>query len=325
MSGASLLVTAAFITVVPVFIYVWILWKVDRHEKEPASLLAATLVGGAVVAPLLTSLAQSLLGIPTSIFPALFQIYPLVQPNVAGAVVEELAKGAVILGAYLILRHEFDNTLDGVVYGATVGAGFALAESIVYLSDLASVAGQASLSVGFFGAILVSGFTHCVFGAIFGAALGYVRETSPSGAARVWIPIAGLAAAALYHAGYVAVGAAGMAGVGGATGFLLGIARRLADVAGLVLIGVIVVWAWSRERDVLRWALADEAAAGVITPGELSALAQGRMTGDARLREALAELAFAKWRLSRGFGTQDGVARQRDRVRRIRTAEGGGR
>ncbi|MDR7455981.1 MAG: PrsW family glutamic-type intramembrane protease [Armatimonadota bacterium] len=324
MSGTGLLVTAVLVTVVPVLIYLWILWRVDRYEKEPVTLLAVALAGGAVVAPLLTALAQSVLGIPTSIFPALFQIYPFAHPNLAGAVVEELAKGAVILTVYVLVPHEFDNTLDGVVYGATVGAGFALAESVVYLSDLASLAAAANLEAGFFGAILVSGLTHCVFGAIFGAALGYVREASPSGGARWWIPIAGLAAAALYHAGYVAVGAAGLAGVGGLTGLLLGLGRRLADVGGLVLVGVIVAWAWSRERGVLRWALATEAPE-VIAPDELEALAQGRMTGDPRLREALAELAFAKWRLARGFGTQEGVTRQRERVRQVRLAQGGSR
>lgn len=325
MSGTSLLVAAFLITVVPVLIYVWILWKTDRYEKEPSSLLGASLIGGALVAPILTSLAETALGIPTSIFPALFQIYPIVQPNMAGAIIEELAKGAVILSAYVLLRHEFDNTLDGVVYGATVGAGFALAESVVYLSDLAGVAAQANFGVGFFGGIFMSGLTHCVFSAIFGATLGYVRETTPTGAARLWIPVAGLVAASLYHLGYVAAGAAGLAGLGGFAGFLLGIGRRVADVAGLIMLGFIVVWAWSRERGILRWALADEAAAEVITAGEISALAQGRMTGERRLREALAELAFAKWRLSRGLGSEDQVHRQRERVKRIRSTEAEGR
>ncbi len=324
MSGTSLLVKAVMITVVPVLIYVWILWKVDRYEKEPASLLGASLIGGALVAPVLTSLIEAALGIPTSVFPALFQSYPIVPPNMSGAIVEELAKGAVIWGAYIILRHEFDNTLDGVVYGATVGAGFALAEAVVYLSDLASVAGAANLGPGFFGGIFMSGLTHCVFSAIFGATLGYVRETAPTGAARLWIPLAGLAAAALYHLGYVAAGAAGLAGIGGFAGFLLGLGRRVADVAGLIMLGLVVMWAWSRERGVLQWALADEAASGVITAGELSALAQGRLTGERRLREALAELAFAKWRLSRGFGTEEQVHRQRERVKQVRSAEAGG-
>ncbi|MDR7551336.1 MAG: PrsW family glutamic-type intramembrane protease, partial [Armatimonadota bacterium] len=146
MSGGSLLVAAVLITVVPVLMYVWVLWRVDRYEKEPVSLLGASLVGGALVAPILTSLVEGAAGIPTSVFPALFQRYPMTPPNMGGAIVEELAKAAVVLAVYVILRGEFDNTLDGVVYGATVGAGFALAEAVVYLSDLVSVAGAANLT-----------------------------------------------------------------------------------------------------------------------------------------------------------------------------------
>ena len=51
MSGAGLLFVSVMITVVPVFIYIWILWVIDRYEKEPLSLLGVALLGGAVVAP----------------------------------------------------------------------------------------------------------------------------------------------------------------------------------------------------------------------------------------------------------------------------------
>jgi len=39
MSGAGLLLVSAIVTVAPVFIYIWILWVIDRYEKEPISLL----------------------------------------------------------------------------------------------------------------------------------------------------------------------------------------------------------------------------------------------------------------------------------------------
>jgi polysaccharide export outer membrane protein len=45
-----------------------------------------------------------------------------------------------------MLRREFDDTLDGVVFGAVVGAGFALAQALVFVRDLAPVAQIASLT-----------------------------------------------------------------------------------------------------------------------------------------------------------------------------------
>lgn len=326
MSGSGLLVTSALITIVPVLAYLWILWTVDRYEKEPWSLLGVSLLGGAVVAPAIAALVERALGMPSSLFPALFQVYPVVLPNFGGAVIEELAKAAVIVGAYHFLRHEFDGTLDGVVYGATVGVGFALAESLVFLRDLAPMASSASLGAGLIVGIFISGLTHCVFSGIFGASLGYVRETSTSGSGRVLIPLLGLAAAMLYHLGYVAAGAGWLTGPSGLTAFLIGVARVVANWTGILMLGVIVFWAWSRERSILRWGLADETSAGVITTGELSALATGGTVGGGRpLREALAELAFAKWRRSRGRGSDDDIQRQRERVLALRKGEGGGR
>lgn len=320
MSGTSLLVASTLITVVPLAIYVTILWLVDRHEKEPLSMLAAAVLGGAVVAPVLTISVERALGIPNSVFPALFQLYPVVQPNLAGAVIEELAKALVVLAAYVALRREFDGTLDGIVYGAAVGAGFALAESVSYLRDLAPLAAQATFGASFFFAIFVSGLTHCVFSALFGASLGYVRETAPPRGARLWIPLVGLAAAALYHLGYVAFGSSALTGSMAGGSALFGVARRLADYAGIVLLGLIVVWAWSRERNVLRWALADEAATGAVSAEDLAGL-RGRGRELRRIREAQAELAFAKWRLSRGIGSAEDVVRQRERVIALRSAE----
>ncbi len=325
MSGSGLVIMSSLVTVVPVLVYIWILWVVDRYEKEPLSLLGSSLLGGAVIAPALTVLVERGLGLPVSVFPTLFQLYPVVQPNLAGAVIEELAKGVVVLGAYHFLRREFDDTLDGIVYGATVGAGFALAESIGFLRDVVPHAATTSFGAGFFLAIFVSGLTHCVFSGLFGASLGYVRETSTSGSARSWIPLAGLVTAVMYHLGYVAAGAAGMAGFTGVTAVLLGLARQAADWAGLVVLALVVLWAWSRERGILRWALADETASGVVTAEDLSALASGRVPWERHLREAIGELAFAKWRAARGLGGGDDVRRQRQRVLALRGMKGSGR
>jgi RsiW-degrading membrane proteinase PrsW (M82 family) len=321
-----LLLTSVLITVVPVFIYLWILWKVDRHEKEPRSLLTAAVVGGAVVAPAIVWIVENVLGAPSSIFPARFQAYGLTPPNMAGAVIEELAKAVVVVFAYVAFKHEYDGTLDGVVYGAAVGAGFALAETVSYLQYLPSLPAGTGFSLGFFVSIFRSGLTHCVFTAIFGAALGYVRETGPTGSARTAIPVAGLVAAILYHVAYVGFAASGQAGVTGGLAVLFALGRTVADWSGIALLALVVLWALGRERDVLQWALADETGSGAMTADDVATLrSSGRLTGAAGLREALGELAFAKWRLSRGRGAEGDVDRWRRRVLELRGARQGGK
>ena len=37
---------------------------------------------------------------------------------------------------FLLVRNEFDNVLDGVVYGAVIGFGFAMTENTLYFIEL---------------------------------------------------------------------------------------------------------------------------------------------------------------------------------------------
>jgi hypothetical protein len=250
----------------------------------------------------------------------------VVPPSLGGAAVEELTKALVIFAAFALIPREFDGTLDGVIYGATVGAGFALTESLVYVTDLVRLSPPAGFGAGFFLAIFLSGLTHCTFSGIFGASLGYIRETAVTGGARCWIPLAGLAAAVIYHTSYVGFAAAGGEGGAGGLAVVLALSRQLADWSGLLLLAVIVVLAWRRERAILRWGLADETASGAVSPEELSALERsGRLAAARPVREAQAELAFAKWRATRGLATAGDIAALRDRVLALKGVETGAR
>jgi len=324
MSGSGLLLTSVLITVVPIFIYLWVLWTVDKYEKEPGSLIAAAVLGGAIVAPVLTTVLESTFGVPNSVYPAAFQVFALTPISPAGAIIEEIAKAGIVLAVYLWFRREFDGTLDGIIYGAAVGAGFALAEALTYVRVIPSLPVNAGFGPGFFFGILMSGLTHCVFTGFFGAALGYARETNPQGPGRIGIPVGGLVAAIFYHLAYVGATVAGHAGVGGGIAALLGGLRQVANWSGLALLALVVVWAMGRERDIVQWGLADEASSGVVTAAELAALrASGAMPGGP-LRAALAELAFTKWRAARGNATDDDVKRARQTAQGLRTADKGG-
>ena len=109
--------------------------RMDRNHKEPWRLVLVAAAWGAVVATALVvwgetvweSSAQHALvpgpGLDTSL------------AFMAG-ILEELAKGLAVLLLFLVMRRDFDDVVDGIVYGAAVGLGFNFLESISYMTNL---------------------------------------------------------------------------------------------------------------------------------------------------------------------------------------------
>ncbi|HYM69075.1 MAG TPA: PrsW family glutamic-type intramembrane protease [bacterium] len=320
MPAGSLVLAAILLIVVFTGCYVLLLWLADPHEREPINHLVVMLTLGAAVAPILTRLAEAAFGLPDSIFPPALQRYVVVPLSPWTGLVEEAAKSVLVLGVFVSARRAFRDTLDGVVVGATVGAGFALAESLAYVRELAAVAQIAGLAPGPLFGLLVGGLSQCLFTSLFGASLGYVRGAAP----RMWIlPVAGFGAAVLSHMGYI-----------GSTGHAAGIVRGVADWGGMLLILVVMGWGWERERYVFRQMLAGETAVGTVTVEELTRLTTAhrlarpfqalRAAGRPRyratrsLQRTQTALAFTKWRRAHDLGTDRDVENARDAVRRAR-------
>src|SRR4029077_17877618 len=57
----------------------------------------------------------------------------------SAGILEELAKGSAVLLLFLVMRNEFDDVVDGIVYGAAVGLGFNFMESISYMTNLYAI------------------------------------------------------------------------------------------------------------------------------------------------------------------------------------------
>src|SRR5215212_1324606 len=193
--GLLLSVTAASI---PALIYATIVLRLDRCEIEPLRAVLACFAWGAVGA-VLFSVATGLL--------FQFAVEEVLGAEVAQAasvvfgapLVEESFKGIAVLAVLLLARDEIDSTLDGLVYGALVGVGFAMTENILYF-------GQAYLEggLGEFGTLVLSravlgGLGHPAYTAITGAAIGWSRGRYGRGVARVIVPILGWALAVILH------------------------------------------------------------------------------------------------------------------------------
>ena len=61
---------------------------------------------------------------------------------VQAPIVEEVGKGLGLLLLFVTARRAFDGPVDGVVYGALIGAGFALTENIQYFAISSSRAAR---------------------------------------------------------------------------------------------------------------------------------------------------------------------------------------
>lgn len=178
-------------------------WYVDPTSSEPIWLLVAVFVLGVVFASfaaVINSTAQPLIAwIPVIGIPVFF--YLVVAP------VEELVKLlAVRLSAYE--QRAFNTVIDGAVYGAFAGLGFATIENMLYVSrgyltaTQASAEGPASVLVAATGVAAVRSLVgpgHVIYSSIAGFYLGLAKFTP---AYRGPIIVKGLLIAALIHATY---------------------------------------------------------------------------------------------------------------------------
>jgi protease PrsW len=109
--------------IVPILLYVWALWEMDRYEREPFGLLALHFAWGAG--------AALFLGLVVGRAIAGWFHQDVVTHSVFTApVVEELAKGALLF--WTARSRHFDNVTDGIVYGMAIGFGFAMAENFLF-------------------------------------------------------------------------------------------------------------------------------------------------------------------------------------------------
>nr|WP_225751039.1 PrsW family intramembrane metalloprotease [Pseudoclavibacter sp. Marseille-Q3772] len=173
---------AAVLMVIPALVPLSIVWLavhwLDRWEPEPPLLLAlcflwgggASILGTLLVGNFLLEVAAS--SIAKNIDLEAFSL--LVQ----GPFIEELMKSLGVVIVLLIAWREVHGLLDGFVYAAMVGSGFAFTENIVYFAS------SGSTGLDFVWLLVVRGilspFAHVVFTGALGLALGWaVKRREP--------------------------------------------------------------------------------------------------------------------------------------------------
>jgi RsiW-degrading membrane proteinase PrsW (M82 family) len=280
---------AALASVVPVAI----LWFLDRRERESPALFAVAILWGALIG---TGLALPLNSTIVTAVSHWLSEYPLLKEYLgpqaafligaplAGPPVEEITKGLGVLALFWLLRAEFDNMRDGLVYGALVGVGFNLVETPLYVAQGLTRDGVAPWGLQFGARFSLLGLGgHALFTGIFGAFLGLARQTA-RGWVRVTAPLLGLLLAVVAHAlnnvlpllvtivlrsaGETLPDPGSPPSIGFVHAWLISSTQSLVVFFPFVVLMLVLLWRSGRwERCVIRRELADEVG-GPVTPAE---------------------------------------------------------
>ncbi|WP_060915800.1 PrsW family intramembrane metalloprotease [Microbacterium oleivorans] len=252
-------IVSAVLALIPLTFVLLAIRIVDRWEPEPRGLIAFALVWGAVASVVL-ALGVDL--VITVMAPGLPEVLGTV---LQAPIVEEIAKGAGVLLIFVAARRAFDGPVDGVVYGALVGAGFAFTENILYFADSLITGGVENAAVTFFLRGVLSPFAHVMFTAVTGYALGRAARTGARGAAALGPWVLGLVGAIGLHALW-----------NGSTvfaDFFLLYATLQIPLFVLFIVGVVLLR--REEARLTRARLSDYAIAGWFSPAEVEMLATG--------------------------------------------------
>ncbi len=291
--GVGLLL-AVLASIVPTGLYVGSLYWLDRYEKEPSLLVMAAFLWGSIPALALALAAEVFFRLPPDLIGA--QALEVARSDLTTPLLQEGLKGIAVLFIALCYWREFDNLLDGIIYGATVGFGFAMTRNLIDHVSAFALWGFKGLTVGLFVEGVLYALGHAFYTAVFGVALGLARLARAQWQRWAW-PCAGFALAVGAHALHNML-IWDLMGVNAVTVATTG--------AGVVLIGLVAGWSLRRQHRALRVALKDELPASfyhtLLTPGgrararwrSLRAGGLAAWQRRRRLHDRCAELAFKK-------------------------------
>jgi len=319
---------------VPVYL-VLVLW-IDRYEAEPYWMLATAFFWGALVAVFFAFVLNTAGVVAVALLTDDARAANTFGAVISAPIVEETAKALILFIFFFWKKDEFDGVIDGIVYAAMVGLGFAMTENIQYYGKAVMQAGSEGLTLVLILRGAVSPFAHPMFTSLTGIGLGLARQ-SRNGVVKFIAPVFGLLAAISMHAIWN-----GSAVIFGGVGFIL--MYLLFMVPAFFIMFVVIALALRREGQIVREFLIADFHGGLLTQEEynqlgtlrgrtgasFNALSRGgfRSWQAARqLNQTASELAFHRSRVARGISSADAREREaayrqalEDLLKRLRSA-----
>jgi RsiW-degrading membrane proteinase PrsW (M82 family) len=260
----------------PVAVLVYLL---DLYEREPISLLFAAFVWGAVAATTLSAIGNAGWGIVVARVggPEFASRW---TAALTAPFVEEILKGIGVVLIVLIARDEVDDLMDGFVYGALCGLGFAVVEDVFYF--IAVFGGDVEgVLQGFFVRVIASGlYSHVLYTGLVGMAVGIVTTRRDDRPLRERLRPAGLLAGAAVL-GHLVWNSPILEFFPaqpweGAEWFMIPLATAVKGLPLLLFVVLAIRLAHARERRWLHETLASELDTDSVTPRELAILESPR-------------------------------------------------
>jgi RsiW-degrading membrane proteinase PrsW (M82 family) len=254
-----LLAVSLFAGVLPMICWSAIVWWFDRYEKEPFGLLLISFLWGMIPAAAISILLELPLGLAGA--PSLKTIAAGVSflgIGVLSPVIEEAVKFIGLLGIFRIAQQEVDDPLDGIIYGAMVGFGFAAAENTLYFLTSRTVA---ELVLLIFFRTMVFGAIHALFTSFAGLGLALAKYARSRWRSVLWAT-SGLLVAIGFHI----IHNLGLSLAPKSTwGFYL---SAFSFGVGFLILVMLFIGSLLRERKVIRKYLLPYSQQGILPPGQ---------------------------------------------------------
>lgn len=170
-------IASLFAAFVPMFVYLLLIWWMDRNEREPFWILLLNFTWGATGAIILGIIGSILFQIPLSQGIEFLtgsqspELMDLSGAVITAPLIEESTKGMFLM--MMAFTKKFDGVVDGVVYGGAIGLGFGMTENFLYFVSYGS-----DLQTWFWLVIirtLFSAVMHCMSQATLGGFIGYAK------------------------------------------------------------------------------------------------------------------------------------------------------
>jgi protease PrsW len=299
----ALLVTL-FFGFVPMFFFAYILYWLDRYEKEPVLLLGAVFAWGMVVAAGGAYVLNTLFGIGTYLLTGSEAAADLATGSLSAPFVEEGLKGFAVLLVFLVFRREFDSILDGIVYAGIAALGFAATENSLYIWRGYESGGWSGLFQLVFIRVIIVGWQHPFYTAFTGIGFAVARMNR-STLVKLFAPLAGWGVGMLAHSMHNTLASIPFFGE------LTCLVGSFLDWSGVFFMFLVIIWAtWMEQRNIINH-LREEVQLGLITKAQyhtacsawaqvfarLSGLFSGQFLTTSQFYQVCGELAHKKEQL----------------------------
>ncbi len=301
-----------FFGFVPMFFFAYILYWLDRYEKEPVPLLSGVFVWGMIVAAGGAYVLNTIFGITVFSMTGSEYASDLATGSISAPFVEESLKGLAVLLVFLFFHREFDSVMDGIVYAGIAALGFAATENVLYIWRGFEASGWEGLFQLVLIRVILVGWQHPFYTAFTGIGLALARMN------RTWLvkfsaPLIGFSLAMFTHSFHNTL--AGIPFFGELT-CLVG---SFLDWFGVFFMFGVILWAtWVEQRNLI-YHLREEVQLGLISASQyrtacsawgqaiarLTSLPAGNYAGTNRFYQICGELAHKKQQVLK-VGDEDG-------------------